>query len=163
MLPYTITHEDADLRVAQSQNLVVAVWREAPSSLTQMHTIEALNESTRKEHPAGAGYVNVIVAGTPRFSKEIRDDAARQTRETPENALASAHVVLVGGLTGVAVRSFLSTMLLVGRPKVPSKVFGDIKSAAAWTAEKLSGPGRIRWVAAELEELLVHLADFKKT
>jgi hypothetical protein len=61
----------------------------------------------------------------------------------------TAHVVDVPGLAGTAVRTFLSTVLLVARPGAPHKVFAKLSEGAAWLAPLLSKEGQA-WTPTEI-------------
>lgn len=52
--------------------------------------------------------------------------------------LACNSIVIVGdGFWAGAARSVMATIFLVARPGVPSRVFGDVREAAAWHAEQV--------------------------
>src|SRR5206468_3120962 len=98
----------------------------------------------------GAALANVIVAGTPRFSDDVRSEGIAIARHRTFRR-GSCHLILVGGLGGAAVRAFMSMVLLVGmkalgKGAARTKVFGEIGAAATWTRELLGGD----WTRAEL-------------
>jgi hypothetical protein len=69
-----------------------------------------------------------------------------------QGAVGNAHVVNAAGLAGTAVRTFLSTVLLVARPTAPHKVFANLAEGAAWLAPLLAKDAKDGqlWTAAEI-------------
>jgi hypothetical protein len=119
------------------------VWFDAPTvdRLRRMHEVM---KKQRAAYPGGTGMLDLIVDGTPRFSGDVRDEAIKITGDGKD--VGAAHVILFTGLRGVATRTFLSTMLLVGRPATPTKVFDGVAAAASWLAPLLS-VGGVQWTA----------------
>ena len=142
-------HADATLRLASHRNLLLAVWCDAPT-LEQMRELGRASRAISRRHPAGADMLNVVLSGKPTFSDAVRQEGIKLTSDPTLIRLGTAHLVLVTGLAGAATKAFLSTMLLVGRPAVPTKVFADPDGAAAWLAPRLSLPGA-EWSAAEVK------------
>jgi hypothetical protein len=61
--------------IVARRNLVVALWRDAP----RVEWFQAIREKTwpyADRYPAGAGWINLIVSGTPRFTEAARREAA---------------------------------------------------------------------------------------
>ncbi|MEM9188035.1 MAG: hypothetical protein AAGF12_02575 [Myxococcota bacterium] len=151
-----ILYQDQRLQICVQRNMFAAGWFGMPE-LRHMHEVERCYEDLRSEWPDGVGFANVIVGGVPNFSREVREDAARQTAKGDEQDLATAHLILVDGLAGAAVRAFLSTMLLVGRSTVPNRVFSDCGVAAGWVAGLLN---RVPppWDATDMQRFLERVA-----
>jgi len=143
-----VDYEDPVIRIVTHENLVAAGWFDAPS-MDQMRALDRALTSMRRRHKKLA-FVNVIVEGTPRFSKEVSDEASRQTQAGDGTDLASVHLILVGGLVGAAVRAFMGTVILVSRPKSPTKVMSDPKEAARFLALHLGAGGHRPWSEAEV-------------
>lgn len=131
-----VVHKDQTFAVVIGGRVVAAVWKDAPT-LAQMGRLRAATDRHKKMSPDGGALVNIVVSGTPSFRNEVRVEAAKQTSENDTWGIATAHVVLVDGFAGIAVRSFFSTMTLLGRSKVPTKVFGDLDEATRWVASHL--------------------------
>jgi hypothetical protein len=143
-----VIYEDDVLSLVGSKNVRVAIWRDAPT-LAQMKEVDRAARALARENPAGTGWVNLVVDGVPRFTQDVREEVGRLTRENTPNALANAHVILLDGFRGVAVRAFFSTVLLVTRSAVPFRAFGDIESASRWMAPLLA-PSGVTWDAQSL-------------
>ncbi|MCB9598405.1 MAG: hypothetical protein H6719_37170 [Sandaracinaceae bacterium] len=80
--------------------------------------------------------MNLIVRGRPNFDPAVRAEVRRLTERGIHHG-GSAHVVLADGLVGAAARAFMSTSVLLGRPKNPTRVFGELDPAATWMAGQL--------------------------
>ena len=126
-------YKDETLTVAFAPRLIVAVWRDAPT-FPQMLRLRAASEEQRRRAADGAALLNLVLSGTPSFSNDVRKEATSQTQATSGWGIANAHVVLVDGFRGVAVRSFFGTMMLLARTDVPTKVFGELETAVRWVA-----------------------------
>ena len=146
--PLEIVHEDATMRQVYCRNVQIAAWYDAPS-LEQMHTYGRCAKVLSKRYGGKSALMNVVVKGVPRFSSEVREAASEYTREGAHQ-IGAAHVILVGGLLGSSVRAFLSTVMLLGRPPNPTKVFGDLDGAARWMAKSLCARSPEAWDAEEL-------------
>lgn len=153
-----ILHADGTLRLGASRNLVVYVWHDAPT-LPQLRECGRVSRAVARAHPEGTALLDLIVGGIPRFSEDVRAEAARVSNDPSVSSLGAADVVLVTGLAGAAVRGFLGTLTLLSRMPRPRKVFGDVASAAAWLAPRLRVGGQA-WtvpdvvaVAAEMRAL----------
>jgi hypothetical protein len=142
-----VLHDEPSFGIAGRRNLVVALWRDAP----QVAWFQAIRDTTwpyADRWPEGAGWINLILSGTPRFSEEVRREAAAISTRDDIYRQGTAHVVTLEGLRGSATRAFLSTIFLLARSRTPTRVFADVAAAADWIAPKL-GPG---WTVAEVEE-----------
>lgn len=104
-------------------------------------------------YPKGTALFNVVLSGKPDFSTEVRAETARVSALNDTFTLATAHVVLVDGLVGAAVRAFLSTSTLLAKPISPTKVFGAIAPASDWMLAHLEPSGEA-WTKAELVALV---------
>lgn len=127
-----VFHSDTEVRIVGAGSVLFAVWTVVPT-MDLMRVLERAGDehrdSLRKQKQA---MVNVAIDGIPNFSDEVRAEAARHSRRSAPWRLATAHVIEFSGLRGIAVRSFMSTMLLLGRPQVPTKVFDKVEAAAPW-------------------------------
>jgi hypothetical protein len=151
MADLEIVHTDATLRVVTSRNVQVNVWSNAPT-VEQMRVFGRTGAVLARRNPRGIGLLNVMLRGTPSFSEQVRDETVKLTKQGYFR-LGAAHLILVGGLTGTAVRAFMSTVLLLARSPAPNKVFGEPETAAAWLAPLLA-QGAEPWSSAQLVALV---------
>jgi hypothetical protein len=134
-----VLHMDETMRMAHFGCVVGVVWLDAPR-LTQMQTFASHSRRVSKQHD-GSFLFNLIVDGTPSFDSKVREEAHKLTVEGV-NRRGAAHVILVEGFRGAAVRAFLGSMLMLNKPKTPTKVVADVHSATAFACECLGG-GRV--------------------
>jgi hypothetical protein len=135
-----ILYTDETLQIATHLNLVIIAWSDAPVA-EQLREIGRIGRKLGQKHPEGLGLLDLLLSGTPRFSDEVRREAVNLNRDPPRFRLGVADAALISGLAGVAVRAFLSTVRMVARGSVPSRVCGSIGEAAAWLAPRLSPTG----------------------
>lgn len=147
----TVELEEPTCRIVAERNVVVAVWRDAPT-VSQVRAVGRVGRARRVVHQDGIVLVNVIVSGTPSFPEEVRAEIKELYRAN-HFALGACHVVLVPGLAGVATRAFLGTVSLLRRTNNPSRIVGDRESAVLWLLECATSRGE-PWKRAELVELL---------
>jgi hypothetical protein len=143
-----IVHDDGTLRQVICRNVHVCVWLATPTA-AHVHAHGAVAARVAARHGGRSALMNLAVAGVPRFSQELRDAVAEHTNEGLHR-LGAAHVILVRGLRGVAVRGLLGTAILVGRPPNPTRVFRDLPSAASWQAQNLAAYPAEPWTTEEL-------------
>ena len=148
-------HLDSTLRIVIARNLQVNIWSAAPT-LAQVLAFGRASAALTRRHPRGAGLVNLIMHGKASFSEEVRNELVKMMRINMFH-LGAAHVILASGFTGTAVRAFMSTVILLGRPAVPNKVFSEPSAAAAWHMPLLA-QGTEAWTAAEYAALVQQLA-----
>ncbi len=106
----------------------------------------------RAHQPGKTALLDLIVSGTPRFDDDARKGITKLIADGALNPVGGAHVMLIPGVAGSAVRAFMSTALLLARPAAPHKAFGELPAAAAWLAPKLASATGEAWTAAEIVE-----------
>lgn len=144
--------EEGTLRITKERNVAVAAWRDAPT-VSQLRLFEREGRAMNVPYPKGTALFNVVLSGKPDFSAEVRKETARVSAFDDVFVLATAHLILVDGLVGAAVRAFLSTSMLVSKPPAPTKVFSDTGLAVDWVLARLDAGGE-RWTKAELLALV---------
>lgn len=140
-------HRDEVVHVVASGPLTVAAWWNPPAR-PQIQALSRANEAQRQRYGDRAALANLVADSDPRLPNELRE-AAAMIAEHGDSGAAAAHVVLVRGLPGVAIRTFFSSMRLVARPRVPTRVFDDREEAARWLAGILRR-GDPSWSAARV-------------
>ncbi len=145
-----VVYEDATMRQVFCRNMQIVAWFDAPT-LEQMHNYGRHSKILSERFHGGSCLMNIVVGGTPSFSPEVLQAAAKYTREGAHE-VGAAHVMLVSGLLGSSVRAFLSTIMLLGRPPNRTKVFGDLPSAASWMHKNLAELSSQSWRLDEIVE-----------
>lgn len=138
MANIAIVHEEGMLRIATFQNIQINVWSDAPD-VAQMRAFSRYAQSFSHSRGKHTALLNAVIRGTPRFSEGVRDEVVKAMRLRGVFKLGAAHLITVPGFPGTATRAFLSTAILIGRPKTPTKVFGDPTEACEWIAERARG------------------------
>ena len=146
-------HEDGSLRVVNRKNLGVAVWSASPD-VSQIRALYRISDRFARNKAAGHALLSVVVRGTPTFSQEVRDELVKLLRHR-SYTLGTAHLILLEGLGGTAVRAFMSTVLLLARPPAPHRVFGKQDEALGWLLAQLRNAPDV-WTQQELRDVLAH-------
>lgn len=146
-------YQDDGAVILSLDNLITATWFAEPT-LGRLRALYHTTKSVKAKNPKGCAYAGLIIGGTPRFSAEVRNEAKRITAHVDHRDLAAAHIILIDGLIGSAVRGFLGATVLLGRPKEPTKVFSNISDAVRWLAPLLRVEGAPQW---SIERLTSHL------
>lgn len=131
----TILHDDGALRLGAERNLLIGVWREAPT-VEQLRTVHAHARKLAEAH-GGVGYINAILSGSGKFPQEVREEVARQARDATVKRLGVAHLVKLPGWQGPAARAFVRAAITIAHAAAPNKVFRDDESCAKWMASQL--------------------------
>jgi hypothetical protein len=144
-----IVHEESMLRIATFRNVQINVWTDAPD-VHQMRAFSRHAASFCQTMGKSTLLLNAVVRGTPRFPDGVRDEVVKAMKLRGVFKLGAAHLITVGGLAGSATRAFLATGVLLGRPKTPTKVFGDPREACDWAAERAAAAAAEPWIAEDL-------------
>lgn len=146
-----IRYEDATLRLTLARNVLIVTWYDAPT-VEQMREFRRTSVAMQRDHEGGTAMMNLVCDGTPRFHPGVRDELVSLMREKIHR-LGAAHVVLVDGLRGSATRAFLTTGILLGRPRAPSRVFAEVEPAVDQMVAWL-GRGPVPWTVPELRAVV---------
>ena len=120
-----------------------AVWR-GPPGLVQLNALAITGESLFKRLSQKSVTLNMMASGSPRFSEEARQRTAQITLEAETYSAGVAHVVLLPGLAGLTVRTFLRTVaLLSSGTRRPVKTFSELEPAATWVLQTLAPDTRV--------------------
>lgn len=115
------------------ENLVLAVWGEAPTAGPMMAIHESHLELLRTHQRVGH---LVFIHGMPKIpTPEAREVAGRFNERSRMSAVA---VVLDGeGFWASAARGFLTTVLFIQRSRAPTQLFKSLDEALAWQTQAL--------------------------
>ena len=137
------------LRIATFRNIQINVWTDAPD----VHQLRAFARKSQQFcqswYPRNTALLNATLRGRPHFSEGVRDELVKVMRMRGVFRLGTAHLITVSGLPGSAARAFLSTGILIARPKTPTKVFGVPKITCDWLEERAAAQGDY-WTSADL-------------
>src|SRR5690606_3184218 len=100
--------------------LTVAAWWNPPAR-PQIRALSRIKEAQHERYDDRAVLANLVVASERRLPSELRE-AAAMLADHGDSGAAAAHVVLVRGLPGAAIRTFFNTARLLARPRVPTRV-----------------------------------------
>ncbi len=136
----TLRYADETLRVVTDRRLCVIRWLDSPEARHFAEVTRAFAYAVDKSGKGGVGLFNVVDARgkLPRFNDEIRRAAGDMTRAVTPDSAGAAHVILVDGLAGVAVRMFLSTLTLLSRAATPTTIHSSLAEGAAWLGHVLA-------------------------
>ncbi|MBK8251731.1 MAG: hypothetical protein IPK82_03575 [Polyangiaceae bacterium] len=138
--------------MAARKNLALSVWTGAPSA-GQIKTFYRHSERFVHAHPAGQILCSIVLRGTPDFSQETRTELAKMVKDHKLFSLGSAHLILLSGLAGTAVRTFLNTVVLIAKPTAPFRVFAEKGAAVVWLHTQLSKAPEA-WLNNEIREAI---------
>ncbi len=155
-----LVYEDATFRVATLKNLYVAAWFDPPTFEQAVRFGDTMRDLSRA-YPGRAAMLDLIVNSTkiPTFGDDVRGHVIRLMRDAELVPAGVVHTVLLPGLKGAAVRTFLSATILVARPAPPTTVLGDLRAASAWLLPRLTSGGEA-WTLFEIQSVAVKLARY---
>jgi hypothetical protein len=156
-----VVHQDAVLVAVERGNALALAWYDAPQN-GHLLTVLRLMRETAEHAGAKTCLMQVVVMGTPRFSDQTREEGAKMVRGSAKCTAASAHIIEIEGLAGVASRAFISTLLLIGRSRAPSKVFKEMREAAPWYVAQLATQGSV-WTTGDVDALYRELKAHEPT
>lgn len=151
-----VLFENETARISVDRNVVVAAWFQEPRGPKELREMERAGKKVSSKYKDGSVLFNVIISGKPSFSEEVRNEVNRITSDDTLFRAATAHVILIDGFIGSAVRAFLATALVVSRTKTPNKTFGDLPSAVKWAKERCDASKTQAWVEGDLAAFVDH-------
>ena len=135
-----VVHSDDKLRIALDGDLCVLRWFDSPGP-EQFDTVLA---TTRRAGERGRLAILSVADGAgkvPRFGADELTAGRRMSEGFATVTKAVSHVILMDGFTGVSVRMFVATLVLLRRSGSPNKVFSTLDDGAAWLAPFVTTPG----------------------
>ncbi len=116
---------------------VISIWRGEPAKDMAVTLGEVLIE-TAERHPAGIAYLDVIEAGAPTPSAEVRRIGVENVRRLGDRLIGMATVIEGNELHTALVRAVLTGMILLMPRMQPVKICRNPNEAAAWLRNKLA-------------------------
>lgn len=121
------------VRVARLGTLFIQAWAGDPTPAAH-DLVQAAADKAIEQHPNNLCLLSLV--RIPKLGGAPPEDSRRRSKAQSErldpHVKASAIVFDVDGITGVAVRMFVSSVLLLSRPKAPTKTFSDCGVALDW-------------------------------
>lgn len=143
------------------KTLLVVLRR--PPTLAMVATLEARVKSAARANAAPMAYLHVVldVPSTGKVEEPIRQALMGMAKRSMQHTDCAAMVLLRSGFPGAAMRAMVSGALLLVRPTVPVRIFGEVNSAALWISSVSAEKGTRRDAAAlrarvlEMQDLLL--------
>lgn len=128
---------DRSVGVGRIDNLVVYLEREIPDESPHLEWLEDALTDAVKAHGARAAHLHVVeVAGRGGGLREgPRERLTRMARAYDGRLGAAAFVVPRAGFLASVVRSVITGVLLVVRPRTPTRSFERLPNALSWLRE----------------------------
>lgn len=124
-------------------------WFDTPT-IVQLREMERLSRPYEANVPGGCGLFNIVKAGRPNFTPEVRAHTMRVAADGERFKRFRVHEVLVEGIRSATVQLFLNTAAFVLRPPTPTTAVRSAADACAWAAPRLASCG---WTENELLRL----------
>jgi hypothetical protein len=140
-----LTHPGASIRYTSREHLIAwhgnvqIILSNEPPTLEAMTEMVSQLERLDKTCEGGTGCLLVIRAEVAPPCEATRRYIRTALGES--KMLAAAQVVLGTGFRGAAMRSVLSVLQLLMRPRFSMRIFGDIDTAADWLTLTLVASG----------------------
>jgi hypothetical protein len=132
-------------------------------SLADMDKLQIAGDRWTREHPAKRVELVVIYPSNARMTGEERKRMGGLIKRGNDHRVASATVILAGGLVGSAQRSVLTALRFLAPPPHPLQVFSAVNEAVAWLlpyAREVNG--RQLSEAALLSAIDTHRGEFER-
>jgi hypothetical protein len=115
-------------------NLYVTCWYEKADMLALREAHDDMDEF-RRTLDGKIAYVSIInQAAVQRPSAEMRTLLAKLSNEQTTWSNASLMVLLTNSLSGTIMRSLISSLLLLRKQQIPTKVVGSLEEGTPWIA-----------------------------
>jgi len=116
-------------------NLLISVWASAPT----VEAYEIIAQTARdlgRQHPYGVAFANVVSTTTAagKMSPEVRERINVLAHDETTGLRGTAVIILDASPFARAIRAIVSTVLLMTRSKLPTKLCSSVDQAALWLA-----------------------------
>lgn len=140
-MPHRFVLRESDPRYAIGEHgpVHLMVFR-GECRIADLQRAEGFHVAQRERVGKRTSVIALVEPGTPTPDASYRDASAKMLAASGPKLASSAIVVAQQGFAGSVYRSIMTTIYMLSRQPVPSKVFGDSPSAAAWTAELQADP-----------------------
>ena len=116
-------------------NLLISIWTSAPTVEAYDIIAQAARDLGR-QHPYGVAFANVVATTTTagKMTPEVRERINVLSHDETTGLRGTAVIILDASPFARAIRAIVSTVLLMTRSKLPTKLCSDIDQAALWLA-----------------------------
>lgn len=116
------------------KNLAITVWS-GPATMASLTVFEQGCRSICAKHPEKICSVHIMApAGKSMPSAEARDQVGRILSENAVHTAAAAALVPGDGFWASALRSMVTSILMMAPRSMPFRTFGDLAQLAEWLA-----------------------------
>jgi len=144
--------ERAEIGIVTKGSLFAVQLRRALTEGT-LARLEAAHTQRRAVVGCKLAMLTIVNADIALPEGELKMAAVRSFRTLSSENLSAATVLGGVGFWASAARSTLTGLSLLARPSCPSKAFGDVASALAWTeAVTNEPPGRFTSLASDIDQ-----------
>jgi hypothetical protein len=117
--------------MARWEHFYMDIWRVNTTAVGLNALLQGFHDF-RSNFPEGVGLITIVEPGAPLPSAEVRQGAARVLTEVAPYVRYSAVVFEGTGFRAAAVRGVVTSMIMLGRPSYPHRVFGSVTEACNW-------------------------------
>jgi hypothetical protein len=129
-------------------NVCATCWRERVT-LTDVEAIVTLSDRLLERYGEGIGTMNLIEEGT-RADEDARTAGSTRIRNLGPRLLCTTNIILGAGLWVAGARAITSTINLLSRRPLVSRITNSIEDAVAWQAPLLGTPDGHAVTASDL-------------
>lgn len=130
---HSVVYEDRCVRIAILDDALIAAWRDPPNHARLAALVKAQRRMLAS-HPGLLAFHFVLGGETSPLTLPDADRNEMVAVLTTLDGTSSASAIVFEGSAFfvAAWRSIMSVSLLLARPRVPTKVFGDRRRGAEW-------------------------------
>jgi hypothetical protein len=143
----TMSFQNAHFQIFSVGPLIVSRYRVAPD-VNDVVKHEAVLEAAIRQY-GKVSTLMVIDSDNPKVDAEPRARIAQMLKKVDAGLLGTATVILMPGLQGTIVRTFLSGVNALARVRAPSKVFATPEQSKDWLCALPGQPANIHALFAE--------------
>lgn len=143
----TMSFQNAHFQVYSVGSLIVSHYQ-APPDVNDIVRLEAALEAGIKQH-GKVSMLMVIDSENPKVDAEPRARIAQMLKKIDAGLLGTATVILMPGIQGTIVRTFVSGINALARARAPSKVFATPAQSKDWLCALAGQPANIQALFAE--------------
>lgn len=117
---------------------------EGQVTVSDMDRMQQVGDEWHRKNPGQLVEMAVVFPSDTRMTGDERSRMVQLIKHWEKHRVASATVILAGGMVGAMHRSVLTGMMMLAPSPHPAKVFATMTDATGWLLphiQKLCGPG----------------------